>query len=61
MGQWARAYGARNAVDGNTDPIMEHRHCAWAQSNGKYGYSWVVDLKELYEIEKITLYATRGE
>ena len=61
MGRWGRAFPAWNAVDGNTDPNMWHRHCAWAQSKGKYGYSWVVDLTDLYEIEKITLYATSGE
>jgi len=61
MGWKARKYRAMNAVDGNTDPIMGHKHCAYAEAGSQDGYSWRVDLKDLYKIEKITLYGTHGE
>ena len=52
---------AKNAVDGNTDPVMKHKHCSWAQNGGPLGYSWKIDLQDFYDIETITLYATKGE
>ena len=57
----ARKYWASFAVDGNTDPIMGHKHCAYAEPGSQDGHSWRVDLGDLYNIEKITLYGTRGE
>ena len=59
-GAWSQGFTADLAVDGITDPILTHHHCAIAQSKGIYHHAWMVDLKELYEIEKLTIYLPGG-
>ena len=48
------------AVDGNVDPDINHHHCAFAQNNEPLSHSWVVDLRGIYDIEKIILHASKG-
>ena len=59
--RYSEIFIASYAVDGNTDPRLKHNHCALAEYLGPYSYSWVVDLGELHEIEKVTLIGTLGE
>ena len=59
-GMWGKRWPAKKAVDGNTDPVMKHEHCSWAQGGGPLGHSWKIDLQDFYDIETITLYATSG-
>ena len=48
------------AVDGNIDPDISHRFCAFAQNNDPLSHSWLVDLRGIYDIEKIILHASKG-
>ena len=60
-GMWGKRWPSRKAVDGNIDPVMNHEHCSWTQNNNPLSHAWKIDLQNFYDIDKITLYATKRE
>ena len=52
---------SKKAVDGNVDPVESHHHCAFVQNLPPLPHSWLVDLGDLYAIDKIILHASGGE
>ena len=43
-------------MDGDTDPVMEHNHCAHPKTaTNKQGW-WMVDLGQNYVIENVTVF-----
>ena len=60
-GQWRQDNPSKKAVDGNVDPDVYHYHCAFVQQFGPLTFAWVVDLRYIYDIDKIILYASSSE
>ena len=61
--QWSKRFPANKAVDGDTDTHMAHGHCALPESVWGGRAWWMVDLVDIYNISKVTIYnrADAGE
>ncbi|KAI0230737.1 hypothetical protein LSAT2_018886 [Lamellibrachia satsuma] len=53
-------YAAEKAVDGNTDPLIYHRHCAFPAAPTGTNAWWMVDFGERYSISRVVIY-NRGD
>ena len=52
-GIWRKNNPASKAVDGSVDPHMNHHHCAFVQNTGSLTHAWAVDLRDIYDVEKL--------
>ncbi|KAI0218665.1 hypothetical protein LSAT2_029625, partial [Lamellibrachia satsuma] len=53
-------YAAEKAVDGNTDPLIYHRHCAHPETPTGTNAWWMVDFGERYNTSRVVIY-NRGD
>ena len=53
-------FRAQKAVDGKTDPVMNHRHCAHPYALTGTNAWWMVDFGEKYNTSRVVIY-NRGD
>ncbi|KAK2155381.1 hypothetical protein NP493_2083g00008 [Ridgeia piscesae] len=56
IGDWGGKYPAGRAVDGDTNPRMMAGHCAHPDTDWGKNAWWMVDLKDRYNISRVTIY-----
>ena len=57
LNEWSIGNPASRAVDGNTDPDLEHHHhCAHPMDSAGTNAWWMVDLGQKYSINRVVIY-----
>ena len=54
---WSKKFPANNAIDGNTDPDLEHHSCAHPVGTNAW---WMIDLGKQFSIDRVVIYNRKG-